>query len=82
MGSVLALYGKISYNASTKLISFQKGAYLMSRIKSCTERIEMRCPKPLLESIDLYQAANSLPSRTAAIMELIRAGLEAKAKNS
>lgn len=54
----------------------------MSRIKSCTERIEMRCPKPLLESIDLYQAANSLPSRTAAIMELIRAGLEAKAKNS
>jgi metal-responsive CopG/Arc/MetJ family transcriptional regulator len=40
------------------------------------ERVEIRMPKPILEKIDDYQKENSIPTRTATILELLRKGLE------
>lgn len=40
------------------------------------ERVEIRMPKFILEKIDAYQEKNGLPTRTAAVLELIRKGLE------
>ncbi|WP_459771491.1 ribbon-helix-helix domain-containing protein [Alkalibacterium sp. s-m-28] len=43
---------------------------------SYKERVETRMPKIILEKVDAYQKENGLPTRTAAILELIRKGLE------
>lgn len=40
------------------------------------ERVEIRMPKFILEKIDAYRKKNGLPTRTAAVLELIRKGLE------
>ena len=40
------------------------------------ERIEIRMPKVILEKINAYQKENGLPTRTGAILELIRKGLK------
>ncbi|MBS7345957.1 MAG: hypothetical protein KIG60_09985 [Caryophanon sp.] len=40
------------------------------------ERVELRFPKTILEKVDRYQEENSISTRTATILELIRKGLE------
>ncbi|MED4456200.1 hypothetical protein [Metabacillus fastidiosus] len=40
------------------------------------ERVEIRFPVNILEKVDAYQEENMIPTRTAAILELIRKGLE------
>ncbi|TWI59865.1 hypothetical protein [Halalkalibacter nanhaiisediminis] len=40
------------------------------------ERVEIRMPKPILEKVDEYQKENSISTRTATILELLRRGLE------
>ena len=40
------------------------------------ERVEIRMPKPILEKVDEYQKENSISTRTATILELLRKGLE------
>ncbi len=40
------------------------------------ERVEIRMPKPILEKVYKYQKENSLSTRTATILELLRKGLE------
>ena len=47
-----------------------------------TERVITPMPKPLVARVDDYRFANRVPSRSAAIRELLEAGLEAKAKAS
>lgn len=42
------------------------------------ERIEIRMPIVIVEKIDTYQKDNGIPTRTAAILELIRLGLSSK----
>lgn len=39
-------------------------------------RIHLRMPKPLLEEIEKYQEENDLATRTHAIIELCKLGLE------
>jgi len=38
-------------------------------------RIHLRLPEKLVEKIDAYQEENGLPTRTAAIIELLRKAL-------
>lgn len=45
-------------------------------------RIHLRMPKPLLEQIDKYQEENDLATRTAAIIELCKLGLETAKKKA
>jgi len=40
------------------------------------ERVEIRMPKVLLEKVDKYQDDNAISTRTAALLELVRKGLE------
>lgn len=40
------------------------------------ERVEIRMPKPILEKVDEYQKENSISTRTATILELLRRGLK------
>lgn len=40
------------------------------------ERVEIRMPKSILEKVDKYQEENGVPTRTAAILELLRKGLD------
>ena len=40
------------------------------------ERVEIRMPKALLLKVDKYQENNAISTRTAAILELLRKGLE------
>lgn len=40
------------------------------------ERVEIRMPKAILEKIDQYQKENGIPTRTAAILELLRKGMK------
>lgn len=40
------------------------------------ERVEIRMPTAILKRIDKYQKDNGIPTRTAAILELLRKGLE------
>jgi len=42
------------------------------------ERVEIRMPKTILEKLEQYQyqKENGIPTRTAAILELLRKGLE------
>ncbi|MED4942966.1 ribbon-helix-helix domain-containing protein, partial [Heyndrickxia coagulans] len=40
------------------------------------ERVEIRMPKTILEKLGQYQKENGIPTRTAAILELLRKGLE------
>lgn len=40
------------------------------------ERVEIRMPKSILEKIDQYKDGNGIATRTAAILELLRKGLE------
>lgn len=40
------------------------------------ERVELRFPKYLLEEVDEYKQRQGLPTRAAAIYDLIRKGLE------
>lgn len=47
-------------------------------MKDDKERVEIRMPKLILEKVDKYHKENGLPSRTAAILELLRKGLENK----
>ncbi|UJZ87854.1 ribbon-helix-helix domain-containing protein [Heyndrickxia coagulans] len=39
------------------------------------ERVEIRMPKTILEKLKQYQKENGIPTRTAAILELLRKGL-------
>ncbi len=43
-----------------------------------TQRIDLRFPENLLRQVEEYQQRNGLLTRTAAILELIRRGLEAE----
>ncbi|WP_242224563.1 ribbon-helix-helix domain-containing protein [Bacillus cereus group sp. BfR-BA-01380] len=40
------------------------------------ERVEIRMPKAILEKVDRYKDENAIPTRTAAILELLRKGLK------
>ncbi|UZH06180.1 ribbon-helix-helix domain-containing protein [Heyndrickxia coagulans] len=40
------------------------------------ERVEIHMPKTILEKLKQYQKENGIPTRTAAILELLRKGLE------
>ncbi|AJH78931.1 hypothetical protein I6J17_06580 [Heyndrickxia coagulans] len=40
------------------------------------ERVEIRMPKTILEKLEQYQKEKGIPTRTAAILELLRKGLE------
>lgn len=40
------------------------------------ERVEIRMPVPILEKVDAYQEEHGISTRTAAILELLRKGLE------
>lgn len=44
--------------------------------KDDKERVEIRMPKAILEKIDQYQRENSIVTRTSAILELLRRGLD------
>ncbi|HWO95308.1 hypothetical protein ABEX47_17495 [Paenibacillus ehimensis] len=50
----------------------------MARIE--TQRIDIRIPVTLLEEIEKYQEEQSIPNRTTALLELVRAGLMASKK--
>lgn len=45
-------------------------------MKDDKERVEIRMPKTILEKLEQYQKENGIPTRTAAILELLRKGLE------
>ena len=45
-----------------------------------TERVITPLPKSLVAEIDDYRFTNRIPSRSEAIRQLLRAGLETKAK--
>lgn len=47
-------------------------------MKDDKERVEIRMPKSILEKVDKYQDEHGIPTRTAAILELLRKGLENK----
>ncbi|MED4966038.1 hypothetical protein P9759_03205 [Heyndrickxia coagulans] len=40
------------------------------------ERVEIHMPKTILEKLEQYQKENGISTRTAAILELLRKGLE------
>ncbi|EEM07473.1 hypothetical protein bmyco0003_58680 [Bacillus pseudomycoides] len=42
------------------------------------DRVEIRMPKVILDKLDEYQKENGLPTRTAAILELLRKGMDKK----
>ncbi|MFP3726963.1 ribbon-helix-helix domain-containing protein [Priestia filamentosa] len=46
----------------------------MARIES--QRIDIRIPKPLLEKIEEYQKEEGFSTRTAALLDLTRKGIE------
>ncbi len=50
----------------------------MEKKKVERERLEIRIPVGILEKIDKYQEENDIPTRTSAVLELIRKGLNAK----
>ncbi|MCU7666776.1 hypothetical protein [Bacillus thuringiensis] len=41
-------------------------------------RVETQIPVSIIEKLNIYQEENGLPTRTAAILELIRKGTEKK----
>lgn len=43
-----------------------------------TKRIDIRIPKTLLKDIEKYQAEQKITSRSTALLELVRVGLEFK----
>lgn len=45
------------------------------------ERVEMRVPVQILQKIEAYQVKNGIATRTAAILELVRKGLEQDEKD-
>jgi hypothetical protein len=45
-----------------------------------TKRIDIRIPKTLLKDIEKYQADQRITSRTAALLELVRVGLNKNKK--
>lgn len=45
-------------------------------MKDNKERVEIHMPKVILERIDNYKNENGITTRTAAILELIRKGLD------
>ena len=45
-------------------------------MKEDKERVEIRMPKAIIEKLDQYQKENSITTRTATILELLRKGLE------
>lgn len=47
-----------------------------------TQRIDMRLPTQLLREIDSYQLEQVLTSRTSAMIELVRIGLNSKLTNT
>lgn len=51
-------------------------------IMSKKTRIEIRMPIVILEMVDQYKEDNGIPTRTAAILELIRLGYDLKNKNN
>lgn len=50
----------------------------MENKKIHRERLEIRVPIEILEKIDKYKEEQSIVTRTSAILELIRKGLNAK----
>ena len=40
------------------------------------ERLEMRVPAKLLERVDAYQTREQIPTRTQAVMDLLRRALD------
>lgn len=46
--------------------------------KGQVERVEARIPEHIVKEIQEYKKSNGLPTRNAAILELIRKGLETK----
>ncbi|MDA1674537.1 MULTISPECIES: hypothetical protein [Bacillus cereus group] len=51
----------------------------MKKVKKIPkERVEIQMPVSIIEKLDIYQEENGLPTRTAAILELIRKGTEKK----
>ncbi|WP_256846887.1 ribbon-helix-helix domain-containing protein [Paenibacillus sp. Pae108] len=51
----------------------------MARIE--TQRIDIRVPVSLLEEIEKYQEEHSIPTRTTALLELVRLGLSETKKS-
>ncbi len=45
-----------------------------------TQRIDIRFPTALLEKVEEYQYEHAISTRTAAMLDLIRKGLEANKK--
>ncbi|NNU83147.1 ribbon-helix-helix protein, CopG family [Geobacillus sp. BMUD] len=43
-------------------------------MKEEKERVEIRMPKMIVEKLEQYQKKNGIPTRTAAILELLRKG--------
>ena len=50
----------------------------MSKGKLYRQRIEISMPEAILKSVEEYQMQNGLSTRNAAILELIRKGLNLK----
>ncbi|MGK9252365.1 hypothetical protein [Paenibacillus humicus] len=43
-----------------------------------SERIDIRVPTPLLEEIENHQEEEKIPTRTGALLDLVRIGLKHK----
>ncbi|WP_202078792.1 hypothetical protein [Caldalkalibacillus salinus] len=52
----------------------------MPNNKLKTERIDVRVPTPFLKKVEEYQLEQSIATRTQALLELARYGLEARRK--
>jgi hypothetical protein len=67
----------ISYTIGVQLLPVQIN-------KRClhmeTKRIDIRIPKTLLKDIEKYQTEQKITSRTAALLELVRVGLNKNKK--
>lgn len=48
----------------------------MEKKKPDRERIDMRVPSEILRKVEQYQEENGIMTRTAAILELLRKGLD------
>jgi len=73
----------VHFDCTRSSNKIQGGGDLMERPeRPRTQRIDLRFPENLLRQVEEYQHQNGLLTRTAAILELIRRGLEAeKSKN-
>jgi metal-responsive CopG/Arc/MetJ family transcriptional regulator len=60
------MYRTIVYNVNREVIKMDK------------KRTDMWLPVKLIEKVDEYKEEHGIPSRTAAIIELIRKGLDKK----